>query len=80
MKPNEIDWVAQTFLEQVKDGEVRSKIMRIATVLSADEKDPEDAYWNLIGFYMDPKNQKDLDEVYDGISIGEVFDVLVQPD
>lgn len=80
MKPNEIDWVAQTFLEQVKDGEVRSKIMRVATVLSADEKDPEDAYWNLIGFFMDPENQKDLDEVYDSISVGEVFDVLVKPD
>jgi len=78
LKSTEIEWISKTFLEQVKDGETRSKIMRVATVLSADDKDPEDAYWNLIGYYMDKENQKDLDEIYNGISIGEIFDTLIQ--
>jgi hypothetical protein len=80
MEPMEIDWISKTFLEQVKDGETRSKIMRVATVLSAGDDDPEDAYWSLIGFYMDPDNQGDLDELYDDISVDEVFDVLIQSD
>ena len=78
LKSNEIEWISKTFLEQVKDGETRSKIMRVATVLSADDKDPEDAYWTVIGYYMDKENQKDLDEIYNGISIGEIFDTLIQ--
>ena len=80
MQPTEIDWISRTVLEQVKDGETRSKIMRVATVLSADDDDPEDAYWSLIGFYMDPDNQKNLDEMYDDISIDEIFDVLIESD
>jgi hypothetical protein len=80
MQPTEIEWISRTFLEQVEDGETRSKIMRVATVLSADDDDPEDAYWNLIGFYMDQDNQKNLDEMYDDISIDEVFDVLIESD
>jgi hypothetical protein len=80
MEPMEIEWISKTFLQQVKDGETRSKIMRVATVLSAEDDDPEDAYWSLIGFYMDPDNQGDLDELYDDISVDEVFDVLIQGD
>ena len=76
----EIEWISKTFLQQVKDGETRSKIMRVATVLSAEDDDPEDAYWSLIGFYMDPDNQGDLDKLYDDISVDEVFDVLIQGD
>lgn len=77
MSQDEIDWIARTFLTQVTDGETRSKIMRVATVLSASDEDPEDAYWHLIGFYMDEDNQGDLDEIYKDISIGEVFDTLI---
>lgn len=80
MEPMEIEWISKTFLQQVKDGETRSKIMRVATVLSAEDDDPEDAYWSLIGFYMDPDNQGDLNELYDDISVDEVFDVLIQGD
>jgi hypothetical protein len=80
MEPIEIEWISKTFLQQVKDGETRSKIMRVATVLSAEDDDPEDAYWSLIGFYMDPDNQGDLDKLYDDISVDEVFDVLIQGD
>ena len=80
MQPTELDWISRTFLEQVEDGETRSKIMRVATVLSADDDDPEDAYWNLIGFYMDQDNQKNLDVMYVYISIDEVFDVLIESD
>jgi hypothetical protein len=80
MEPMEIEWISKTFLQQVKDGETRSKIMRVATVLSAEDDDPEDAYWSLIGFYMDPDNQGDLDKLYDDISVDEVFDVLIQGD
>lgn len=74
----EIEWISKTFLKQVEDGETRSKIMRVATVLSADEKEPEDTYWNLIGFYMDKENQKDLNEIYNGISVAEVFDTVIK--
>lgn len=77
IQPNEIEWIANTFLKQVKDGETRSKIMRVATVLSMEDDDPEDAYWHLIGFYMDPDNQDDLDELYDSISVAEVFDSII---
>ena len=80
MEPMEIEWISKTFLQQVKDGKTRSKIMRVATVLSAEDDDPEDAYWSLIGFYMDPDNQGDLDKLYDDISVDEVFDVLIQGD
>jgi hypothetical protein len=80
MEPMEIEWISKTFIQQVKDGETRSKIMRVATVLSAEDDDPEDAYWSLIGFYMDPDNQGDLNELYDDISVDEVFDVLIQGD
>ena len=80
LTPTEIEWISKTFLLNVKDGETRSKIMRVATVLSADDDNPEDAYWNLIGFYTDPKNREELDDMYDDISIDEIFDVLIESD
>jgi hypothetical protein len=80
LMPTEIEWISKTFLKQVTSGETRSKIMRVATVLSADEDEPEDTYWHLIGFYMDPKNQDDLDDIYNEISVDEVFDTLIKSD
>lgn len=71
------DWIAKTFLEQVKSGRTRSKIMRVATVLSSYDDDPEDAYWHFIGFYMDKENQGNLDELYNDISDIEVLDTLI---
>lgn len=78
LSPIEIEWISRTFLKQVKSGETRSKIMRVATVLSADDDEPEDAYWNLIGFFMDPENQDNLDDIYEDISIDEVLDTLIK--
>ena len=70
LSQQEKDFIRRDFLTRVKDGELRSRIMAVAAVLSEGEKDEEDAYLSVIGHLAQPKNSKELDRAYSELVAG----------
>ncbi len=60
----EKDYIRSNFLKTVKSGEKRSRIMALATYLSEDEKDADDAYLTVLHHFANPKNDKEFDKDY----------------
>lgn len=58
------DYIRSNFLKTVKSGEQRSRIIALATYLSEDEKDPEEAYLSVLHHFADPKNNKEFEKDY----------------
>lgn len=58
------NYIRANFLVAVKDGAKRSRIMALATALSAGEKDEEDAYYSVIHYFSNPKKAKELEKDY----------------
>jgi hypothetical protein len=60
----EMDYVRVSFIRDVKDPEKRSKIMFVADHMAKEaDKDDDyyDVYWSIIGYFLDPKHDEDLD-------------------
>jgi hypothetical protein len=64
LSENDKDYIRKTFLSKITDVEKRSKIMAVASTLSEDEEDQEDAYLLCLGYLMQPENEKELEADY----------------
>ena len=60
----EKDYIRSNFLKTVKSGEKRSRIMALASFLSEDEKDADDAYLAVIHHFSNPKNSTEFEKDY----------------
>ena len=60
----EVNYVRVQFLTSIKDPDKRSKILFVADALARDSSSPKDyldAYWSIIGYFLDPSHDEDLE-------------------
>jgi hypothetical protein len=65
LSKKETDYVRGKFLTDITDSDKRSKILFVADALASEiDKDDNyyDVYWSIVGYFLDPKNDQDLEK------------------
>lgn len=60
----EIDYVRISLIRDVTNPQKRSKIMFVADQMAREagpKDDYDDVYWSVVGYFLDPKNDEDLE-------------------